>query len=224
MKQIKKWIRKIQYAIRDLLINRKNRKRLINTDFSVISNDCTGGGICHDLHLRFQSPTVNFFFSASDYVSYLTKLHEYTHDYEIEEVIGETYQDKPIARIVLKNGEFVTAYLLHYDSVEEFREKYKDRSSRINWDNLFILFNDRNDFSPQNLIDFDRLPYANKVCFVHERIDGVGCQFFIPGKENRKEVDPMMNYVHTFGIKRFYDYFDYVSWFNREKSESTEGK
>lgn len=38
-----------------------NRKRLKNTDFSLITNNCVGGIISHDMHLQFRSPTVNLF-------------------------------------------------------------------------------------------------------------------------------------------------------------------
>ena len=40
----------------------RNRKRLKNRSFSLVTNNCIGGIISHDMHLRFLSPTVNLFF------------------------------------------------------------------------------------------------------------------------------------------------------------------
>ena len=222
MKRIKRLIRKIQYALRDFFINRKNRARLKNDTFSIICNDCTGGGICHDLKLRFNSPTVNFFFPSADYIVYLTRLKDFLEEYSIVEAEGETYQDHPIANILLKDGTSVKAYLLHYDSVEEFRQKYDERAKRVDRDNLYILFNDRNGFVKEDLVAFDRLPYDKKVCFVHKITEGVGSQYFIPGCEDKEEVEPMMNYIHTFGLKRYYDCFDYVSWLNEGAKKTDE--
>lgn len=40
-------------------VNWKNQKRLKNRDFSLLSSNCNGVFILHDLGLRFNSPTVN---------------------------------------------------------------------------------------------------------------------------------------------------------------------
>ena len=39
-------------------INQQNRRRLRNTNFSLIASNCTGGFILHDLKLQFRSPFV----------------------------------------------------------------------------------------------------------------------------------------------------------------------
>lgn len=56
------------------------RKRLKNNEFSIISNDCTGGVIYHDLGLRFTSPTINLFFEPyEDYLYFLSNIKDYLH-------------------------------------------------------------------------------------------------------------------------------------------------
>ena len=47
-------------------ISQKNRERLNRDDVTIISTNCTGGILYHDLGLEFKSPTVNLFFRAQD--------------------------------------------------------------------------------------------------------------------------------------------------------------
>ena len=63
--------KKIKQKYRKILrgrIDKKNRSLLKNRDITIISANCVGGVIYHDLGLAFNSPTINLFFSASDYV------------------------------------------------------------------------------------------------------------------------------------------------------------
>lgn len=53
------------------IINRKNRKRLNNEKFSIISSNCVGGVISHELGKQFNSPAVNLFFKNEDFVEFV---------------------------------------------------------------------------------------------------------------------------------------------------------
>ena len=48
--------------------NRIRREKLKNNDFTIISSECAGGVIYHDLGLRFDSPTINLWFKPDDYL------------------------------------------------------------------------------------------------------------------------------------------------------------
>lgn len=56
---------------------KKRIVRLKNKDFSLISNNCNGGVLLHDLGLRFNSPFVNLAIYAEDYVKYLENFDYY---------------------------------------------------------------------------------------------------------------------------------------------------
>ena len=48
----------------------------LDPDASIISNDCLGGMISHDLGLKFMSPTINLYFeTAEDYQIFSIILH-----------------------------------------------------------------------------------------------------------------------------------------------------
>ena len=73
------YISKYYRALLRLPLNLANRKSLNNRDFSIICNNCVGGGvISHELGQRFNSPTVNLFMNHEDYIKFLTKLTHYT--------------------------------------------------------------------------------------------------------------------------------------------------
>ena len=58
-------------------INKRNRKRLKNHDFSLIASNCNGGFILHDLGMRFNSPFVNLWMKPNEYIKMLTNLKGY---------------------------------------------------------------------------------------------------------------------------------------------------
>ena len=54
--------------IRRKIYNIFQRKRLINRDFSLISSNCNGAVILHDLGLSFKSPFVNLWIKPNDFI------------------------------------------------------------------------------------------------------------------------------------------------------------
>ena len=211
LSKLKTLIKKIQFFFRDKTINKKYRKRLKNHDFSIISNDCIGGVICKDLRCRFNSPTVNFYFSSEDYVKFVSKLKDYIDNGKLRDVTdGWKYVKVAIAI----DGEEIVAHCIHYKTAEEFIEKWNSRKERINYDNCFFMMNDRNGFVEEHLKAFDSLPYKNKICFVHKEYPEYKSSFYIKGSENDPMVKAMTDYKSKFGIKRRYDDFDFVEWLN----------
>ena len=62
---------------------------------------------------------------------------------------------------------------------------------------------------------FDELPYNNKVCFTHKKYPQYKSTYYIHGSEDEKYLKSMMDYVHQWWIKRYYDQFDFVDWLNQ---------
>lgn len=190
-------------------INYHNRARLNNENFSVISSNCNGAFILHDLGQMFNSPTVNLFFYPKDFIKLVKNLKYYMNlklDFIKEE--GINY---PIGSL----GD-LKIYFLHYTTEEEANKKWEERKQRINYDNIFIMMTDRDGCTYEDLKNFDNLEYKNKVVFTHIEYPEIKSSFYIKGYENENQV----GHIHEFlnentGIKH-YDEFDYVSWFNKE--------
>ena len=66
MSFVNKWLR--------TPVNRRNIAALKNTEFSLISSNCNGGFMLHDLGLQFRSPTVNLWIPPSDFIRFLRDL------------------------------------------------------------------------------------------------------------------------------------------------------
>ena len=61
-------------------INKTFQKRLTNQGMSVISANCVGAFILHDLNQPFNSPFVNLYLDPSDFVRYLQTSHSIKHN------------------------------------------------------------------------------------------------------------------------------------------------
>ena len=107
---------------------------------------------------------------------------------------------------------------MHYHSEQEAKEKWEARSQRLDFDNLFIMMTDKDSGKGakyEDLKAFDNLPYQNKVVFTHKPYPEFKSAFYIKGFENKNEVGDLFTFSGWNGEK-YYDQFDYVSWFNQK--------
>ncbi len=205
---LKRAYRYIRLKLRELFIVRSNRKKLKNKDFSIIASDCTGGIIYNDLKQRFLSPTINMFMPAKDFILFCTDIKFWTN-----QPLMQVASDKPYPVAQLGDGR-VKVYFVHYKTFEEAKEKWNERKQRINYDNIFVIFNDRNGCTTEDMIAFDKLNFEHKVIFTCTRHDDINSSYFISGKKNSGTVPTMSDWKSVFSIRRNIDMFDYVSWLN----------
>lgn len=206
---LEKQIQRIYLKIRS--IKRKyNRKRLKNRDFSLISSNCNGALILHDLGLRFNSPFVNLWIRPKDYIKMLKDLKGYMESDLV--FVSEEGISYPIG--LLKD---IKVYFQHYSSREEALKKWNERKNRINYDNLFVIFTDRDGCTIEDIKEFDNIEsIKSKVVFTHSRTNDIDSAVYIKGFENEDEVGNLYEYMTPRKIKKYYDQFDYVRWFNRQ--------
>lgn len=205
---IKEQIRKI---LRKILINYPNRCKLKNQKPSIIASNCNGGIIYHDLGIKFYSPTINLFFYPKDYIKFISNLKYYLS-------LSITPPDKN-TNVSLKNtypigllGD-IEIHFLHYKSLEEATMKWKERSKRVNYDNLFFIMTDRDGCTYKDIERFNKLPYKNKVIFTSKLYPEFKSAFFIKDFYDKKEVGILSSFKRK-SIKRYIDYFDYVTFLN----------
>lgn len=108
----------------------------------------------------------------------------------------------------------IKIYFQHYKTEEEAKAKWNERAKRMDYDKLFILFTDRDGCTEQDIVEFDNLPYKNKVIFVNKPHPNIKSAVYIRGFENDGCVGPCMAYKSKISYKKYYDDFDYVEWFN----------
>lgn len=191
-------------------IDERDRKRLtekIKTT-SIISMNCTGGIISHNLGLQFLSPTVNLYMNAEDFIKFCENLSYYIEINKFEKctdknIIGDrTY---PLAYL----GD-LTLYLVHYSSVEEAEKKWNERKQRINWDNIAIFNTDREGMTEELRNRFEKLPYR-KVMFVNKPDEKHASCYYLQGFESEDCVGIITDPVGWKGMRPI-DQFDYVNF------------
>lgn len=135
------------------------RKRLQKRDITLITNNCIGGIIYHDMHLQFLSPTINLYFDNEEFIRFCTYLDEYL-SLAVEECIS-IQKPFPVGVLHGSHGD-VHIYFMHYDSFEQAVAKWYERKERINYDNLYIIM-EAQKCSSAILAKFNDIPHANKV-------------------------------------------------------------
>jgi uncharacterized protein (DUF1919 family) len=205
-------IRKLMIAwvgprLRVLVRDKLDRRRLTNKDFSIISSNCIGGVICHDLGQRFLSPTVNLYFDAKDYINFLENIHYYLNcELEFLEQREVTY---PVGRL-----DDIKIYFFHYKNNEDAKEKWNERKKRLNFNNLFIIMTDRDGCTKELIKRFDRLPYKNKIIFTAKPYPDIQSVVYVPGYEQENSVGLLTSIISITGTRAFAKKFNYIDWLN----------
>ena len=189
-------------------IDRRNRTRLKNKEVSIIASNCNGGIISHDLGLQFRSPFVNLWIKPNDYIKLLTNLETYLEKELV--FVQEDGISYPVALL-----DDIRINFQHYLTEDDAKEKWIERKSRMNYNNVALFFSDRDGCSYEDLLNFDKLPYSRKVVFTHVKRPEIKSSFYIKGFEHQSEVGVLSEYKNKILEIRYLDDFDYVSFLNK---------
>lgn len=195
-----------------IFLNVSNRKRLTNENFTILCNNCVGGVIYHELGERFNSPTINLFFRADDYIKFLENL-----DYYLKQTLVEIESNRgyPVARL----GD-ITIFFMHYQRFDEAKEMWEKRARRINKQNMYVIMVQQSGCTKSLLERFDNLPYKNKVVFVSNPMPNIKCSYYILDSERPNgEVMDLCLYKGKFTGRRWIDEFDYVGFLNKREND-----
>lgn len=149
---------------------------LENKEFSIFSNNCTAGFIYQDAGLEYRTPTIGLFFYAPCYISLLTNFNlinspiRFVKTSKYKTANQQRKQSNRYYPIGVINGD-IEVHFLHYQSVEEAREKWIRRLAKINYNNLLFLFSARDEVTDQLIRDFCSLSFPNKLCLSAKKIE-----------------------------------------------------
>lgn len=183
-----------------------NRKKLKNSDFSIISSNCIGGVIYHELNERFMSPTINLRIDSKSFVKFVSNLEMYLKQ---ELIFYENDESFPAAHL----GD-IDILFVHYKDIEEARRKWKTRIRRINWNNLYIMLNDCDGVDYNDLIELNKVKCKNMVIFTAKQYQEFPRTFFLEEFEGQDSVGYTLAKNGITGQWLFERSFDYVSWLN----------
>lgn len=186
-------------------LNKTYVRGIKNKDFSIISSNCMGGALYHDIGMQFFSPTINMAFDGEDFCKLCENLTYYL-GCEMTELHTDLVSH-PVGKL-----DDVEALLVHYNSVDEAREKWRERAKRVNFDKILIMATDRD-----GMVDwmerFDRLPYK-KIMFTAKPYPQYDWAVWCPCFEGQPCVGVMTG-IADFQGHRFYEkYVDMLSVLN----------
>ena len=170
---------------------------------SIISQNCIGGVLYHDLGMKFLSPTINLFFKEPDFVRFANNLTYYINC-ELQMMWDEEY---PIGKL-----DDITVYFMHYDNCRDAKEAWNRRKERILWDKILVVSTDHEGFDQAAYTQWLKVPYDKILFTAHKSFsedpdsvyypeyEGKDCvPDLIPGREFYKD-DKILNKI-WFGFK-----------------------
>lgn len=181
-----------------------------NKDFTIFSSNCIGGVISSELGVRFNSPFVNLWLYPNDYIKFLKNPKKYINCKL--EFCKEENINYPIGVL-----DDIKIYFYHYKDQKDAELAWNRRKERINFDNLYVIFTDRDGCTYQNLVEFDNLPYKNKIVFTHKFYPEIKSSFYIKGYEDDDQVGNLVEQEGILVKKHKYEKFNYVKWLNHKK-------
>lgn len=175
-------------------INNELRKTIKNTNCSIISSNCIGGMIYHDLGFQFLSPTINLSFTAEDFLKFVSNLEEYL------KMIPRKIKEIPFPILMLEN---IKLFCLHYKSCIEAIEAWERRKQRINYDNIFVIATDRDCDNKNDLKALDKIKY-DKIIFVSDANHKLKNGVYVPGYQS--QVGHLDRYIDESGYREYEKY------------------
>lgn len=183
----------------------RGRRVLTRPDFTLISCNCIGGAVYHDLGLQFRTPTINMFIEAGYFVKFCENLAHYLA-VDIREI--ESEYSYPLAAL-----DDLTLHLVHYPDFASAQAKWNQRRARVDLANLFLIFTDRDGFSDELLPRIEALS-ARKVLFSSRRLEQYSWVCYLPDYHRDGQVGDLTELVNFRGCRRYERGFDFIRWIN----------
>lgn len=142
--------------------NWKSYIEILESDISIVCNNCHGGVLYHTLGLECRSPFKNLAVSDRGLLKILSDLKAYLSvtpklkRWEIDIHSGLTY---PVMTI-----KDVEIYFNHDRTIEGALEKWERRCKKINFNNIFVSIYTEEDEVVEQFLALEE--YPNKVCFI----------------------------------------------------------
>lgn len=192
------------------------RKKIKNSDFTILSCNCMGGLIYHELGMKFTSPTINTMILSADFLKFVSNL-----DYYLEQELRFTSEPIHV------NGERVTcpvAFLddvmisfTHYKTDEESKIKWNERKKRINYDNMYVVFNDRDGVTIDDVKKVNWSRFKNVAVFTAKEYDDCDCAVYLKRYKKNDCVGNINEKDLLTGLRVYEKDFDYIGFLNSEK-------
>ena len=180
-------------------------KKTFKPSTSIISNNCFAGKIYQDLKYKYTSPTEGLFFYYPDYIVFLKNLRHYLTEAKLTFTRNSRYlianerrkESGNMYPIGLLDGN-IEIHFLHYHTEEEAAEKCLRRTSRVNFDDIWIIGSERDLCTDSDIRAFDELSFHNKVFFSSKDYPDLYTICFMKEFQRQGEVEQPYACPHIF--------------------------
>lgn len=190
---------------------------------TIISNNCLGASIYHDLGLRFESPTINLQILPEQYSKFCNNLQHYVQVdlIEIRPEDFNQYQKDIVFHMFGKipTDEFpygllddVLVVFQHYKTFEDAKQSWNRRRARMDFDHIGYVFWVENDSYKSCAEEFAALNLPNSVVFQKNFTLSLPCEYHsyaFPIQNNSLDI---INGLHRYQIG--FNEKDYVERIN----------
>ena len=163
-----------------------------------------GGIIYHLLKQQFLSPTVNLRIDSKDFMKFLANI-----DYYLALPMG-FYEDANTPYPLGKLGD-ITIHFNHYHTREEAVKKWEERKRRINWNNVYVITNDLDGVTKDDIFSLRNFPCKSMLVFTHQDYPEIPYTRYVGSVERLRSI---MNKNYVTGLYNFETWFDYTDWIN----------
>lgn len=149
-----------------------NKKKLVNKQLCIISNNCWGGIVYQDLGLPYLSPFVNMYMFTPCYLKLARNLPEYVKkELTFTEIskYPEANEKRKTHRYPIGVLSDIEIHFIHYTDDGYTLKKWNERVKRLDTSNLIFVMSERDGCTPQLVEEFDKLDHTNKVCFTNKK-------------------------------------------------------
>ena len=192
------------------------RKQYTGQPCSIISNNCVGGVIYHNLGLRFDSPTINLYIKGIEYLEFCKHL-EYYAKCPLVECTDSMDVTCPVGTLIPTDDDHIPVhiYFEHDDNFAQAKEKWMERFSRVDYDNVFFIWEFYDTLYDHDMLySFDRLPLKHKLIITHRELPDLQNAVTVHCYQNDQPFAQMLASKGLSG-KRYLDEIDYVDFLNR---------
>jgi uncharacterized protein (DUF1919 family) len=190
------------------VINRMRlRKKNHNNSFTLLTANCMGGYIYHQLDVPFQSPTINLMMLQPDFYKLILNLPQY---------LSMNLADSGIRGGRCPVGKLgdLTVFFTHYADFEDGASAWEKRAQRVNYDNIFIIATDRDGVTEEDILKLSTVKCKKIICFTAKKYDYPYC-FQVEEFKNDEQIGNILGKTLS-GKWKFEKFFDFVGWLNND--------
>lgn len=183
-----------------------------NKKFSIISDSCWGGFLYQKINKIYTSPFVwTRIYDNNSYIKLLKDLKYYLKQKPIFSIYKANIDNCYNGNVVGTIGDVMIVFP-HFPTIEEAQQKWNKRLERFDYENIFV---EMSITSENAAIEFDKLPFKNKVGFTYENYNLNSCIYigdFINSIEDKDIKNFFVSYFTSIVNKYSSKYFDAISW------------